>query len=84
LEPLVASTDQYLADKIRDERRKLERSIQELGKTLILLEANYRSDVPLEEQDYVLEQFGDMVELATEVQYRTVLITGLEEIPRVG
>lgn len=84
MEPLVASTDEYLSNKIRDERRKLERSIQELGKTMALLETRYSAEVPLEDQAYVLEQFGDLVELATEIQYRTVLITGLEEIPRVG
>jgi hypothetical protein len=80
----MASTDEYLANRIRDERRKLERAIQELGKTMTLLEANYDPDLPLEEQSYLLERFGDMVELSTELNYRTVLITGLEEIPRVG
>lgn len=84
MEPLVASTDEYLANKIRDERRKLELAIRELGKTVILMEANYDPDLPLEEQSYLLEQFGDMVEISTELNYRTVLITGLEEIPRVG
>lgn len=77
----MASTSEYLVKKIRDERRKLERAIQELGKTMINLQAEYDSDRPLEDQYYTMEQFGDLVELSTEIQCRVAMVTGLEEVP---
>lgn len=83
MEPLVASTDEYLVKKIQEDRARLMRDIQELGRIARLLEESYDPDVDLDAQD-LFDRFGDLMEVGTEITMLTVRISGMEAIPRVG
>lgn len=84
MEPLVASTDEYLAKQIKEDRSRLERCIRELETTVVMMRENLDAERTLDEQDHLRDHFGDLVELSTEIQLLVVRIDGMESVPRVG
>lgn len=84
MEPLVASTDEYLKQQIREDRSRLGRIVRELETTMTLMRENLDPGRDLDDQDHLRDHFGDMVELSTEIQLLVVRIDALEQVPRVG
>lgn len=81
----MASTDEYLVKAIRDDRALMARRFHELRTVLSSLIDDYDKDENLADQsERVLDGFGDLVEIYTEITMLFVRIGGLEDIPHAG
>lgn len=81
----MTSTNEYLAQAIQSERNLLYRNLRALIPVVKLLAEDYDPCQGIDDQSgHVIEAMGDLVKLSTEVEYRSVLLSGLEDVPRVG
>lgn len=80
----MSSTNEYLEQAIRSDRKLLQSLFDELGRIAQRLGTGYDQDLTMEEQEGMVIILGDMVEAETGIELLTARLVGLEAIPRVG